>query len=76
MTLTHLSLNEMAAILQTTFSNAFSEMKFFLIQISLKFVPKDPTDNKSVLLQVMALCWIGDKPLSEPMLIQITNAYM
>ena len=37
------------------------------IQISLKFVPKGPIDNKPALVQVMAWCWSGDKPLSEPM---------
>ena len=34
-----------------------------LIQISLKFVPKDPIDNKSVMVQVMAWHRTGDKPL-------------
>ena len=37
----------MAAIFQTTFSNAFSLMKMyeFSIKISLKFVPKVPINN-------------------------------
>ena len=43
------------------------------IQKSLKFVPKGPIDNKSMLVQVIAT---GDKPLSEPMLTQFTKAYM
>ena len=47
-----------------------------LIKILLKFVPKDPTDNKWVLVQVMAWCLIGDKPLPKPMLIQFTDAYV
>ena len=47
-----------------------------LIQISLKFVLKCPIDNEPVFDQVMAWRWIGDKPLSEPMLIQFTDAYM
>ena len=46
-----------------------------LIQISLKFVPKDPIDNKSVLVQVMAWRRTGDEPVSEAMLTQFTNAY-
>ena len=46
------------------------------IQISLRFVPKDPSDNKSSLVQVMAWRRTGDKPLSEPMLTQFTDAYM
>ena len=46
------------------------------IKISLKFVPKGPIDNKSALVQVMAWCRTGDKPLPEPMLTQFTDAYM
>ena len=34
------------------------------IQISLKFVPKVPADNK------------GDKPLPEPMLTEFTDVHM
>ena len=45
-------------------------------KISLKFVPKGPIDNKSALVQVMAWCRTGDKPLPEPMLTQFTDAYM
>ena len=47
-----------------------------LIQTSLKFVPKGLIDNKAVLVQVMAWHQISDKPLSGPMLIQFTDAYM
>ena len=36
-------------------------------QISLKYVPRSPIDNKPALVQVMAWRRIGDKPLSEPM---------
>ena len=46
------------------------------IQISLKFVPKSSIDNKPALVQVMAWRRIGDKPLSEPKLTQVTDAYM
>ena len=46
------------------------------IQISLKFVPKGPIENKSVLVKVMAWRRTGDKPLSEPMLPWFTDAYM
>ena len=50
--LTHLSLDKMAAFLQTIFSDAFSWMKsfFILIKISLKFVPKDLTNNNKALV--------------------------
>ena len=42
-----------------------------MIQISLKFVSKGPVDNKSSLVQVVAWCWIGNKPLHEPMITQV-----
>ena len=45
-------------------------------QISLKFVPSSPTDNKPVLVQVMAWRRIGDKPLPELIMIRFTDAYM
>ena len=45
-----------------------NEKYFISIQISLKFVPEDPINNKAALGQVMAWHWTGDKPLSEPML--------
>ena len=51
------SLIRMANVLQTTFWDAFYRKKSCdLIQILLKFDVKDPIDNKSVLVQVMAWC--------------------
>ena len=49
-----LPLDIMAAISQTIFSFAFSLMKSF--------------DNNPALVQIMAWCRLGDKPLSDPML--------
>ena len=46
------------------------------IQISLKFIPRSPTDNKPTLLQVMAWRRIGDKPLPKLMMTQFTDAYI
>ena len=48
------------------------------IQISLKFDPKGPIDNKSTLVQVMAWRQTGVKPLAELTLssAQFTDAYM
>ena len=46
------------------------------IQISLKFVPRNPIDNNPALFQVMAWRRIGDKPLSEPMVTRFIDAYM
>ena len=43
------------------------------ILISLKFVPRSPIDNKATLVQVMAWRWTGAKPLSEPMMTQLTD---
>ena len=55
----------------------FVNEKFCIsIQISLKLVPKGQIDYKSALIQVMALCRTGDKPLPEPMLTQFSDAYM
>ena len=39
--------------------------------ISLKFVPKGPINNISALVQIMACCRPGDKPLSEPMMVRL-----
>ena len=60
----------MAAIFQTTFSKAFSwkERFYVLIKIWLKFVAEDIIDIKSALVQIMAWCWTGDKPLFEPVI--------
>ena len=46
------------------------------IEISLKFLSKGLIDNNPALVLVMAWRNIGDKPLSEPMLIRFTDAYM
>ena len=45
-----------------------NEKTCILIRISLKFVPQGLIDNKSTLVQVMAWCRTGDKPLPKPML--------
>ena len=68
----------MAAILaDDIFKRIFlNENVRILIQISLKFVPKRPVDNKSALVRVMAWRRTGDKPLPEAMMTQFTDAYM
>ena len=50
-----------------------NESVCILNRISLKFVPRDPFDNKSAMVQVMAWRRTGDKPLPEPMLTQFTE---
>ena len=49
---------------------------YILSKISLKFVLKGPIDNKPALIQVMAWCQTGNKPLPEPMLTQYIDAFM
>ena len=46
------------------------------VQISLKFVPKCPINNESVLVQVMAWRRTGAKPLPESMMTQFTDVYI
>ena len=67
----------MAAILaDDTFKLIFlNKNGRFPIQISLKIVHKSPIDNWA-LAQVMARSQTGDKPLPEPMMTQLTDAYM
>ena len=55
-------------ISQTTFS-----MKMLEFRISLKFVPKGPINNILALVQIMAWCPSGDKPLSEPMMVSLST---
>ena len=68
----------MAAILADDFFKCIflNENDKIPIQISLKFVPRSPIDNKPALVQVMAWRQIGDKPLPEPVMAQFTDAYM
>ena len=47
-----------------------------LIWISLKYVPQAVIYNKSALVQVMACRLFDTKPLSEPMLTHVIDAYM
>ena len=46
------------------------------IEISLKFIPKGSINNNPALFQIMAWHHPGDKPLSEPVLTQFTDAHM
>ena len=66
MCLTHRSLNKIIAIWQTIFLCIFLNEKYYILsEISVKFVPEGPIDNKSALLQVMVWClftitWTND----------------
>ena len=44
---------------------------WFLLKISLKFVPKGPINNILSLVQIMAWHRPGDKSLSEPMMVSL-----
>ena len=70
-------LYEMAAISQTTFSKAFSWMEMLEFQFSLLWFCsyKGAIADKSALIRVMACRLFGAKPLPEPMLSQVTDAY-
>ena len=48
---------------------SFNENVWISIKISLKFVPKGPINNIPALVQIMAWCRSGNKPLSEPMMV-------
>ena len=55
-----------------TFKRSFvNENVRNFIKISLKFVPKGPINNITALIQIMAWCRAGDKPLSEPMMVKL-----
>ena len=75
--LTHLPLNKMATIFADIFKWIFlNENHRIEIQISLKFIPRSPIDNKPTLVQVMARRRTGDKPLPEPKITQFIDTYM
>ena len=59
------------------FLYSFSCMKIDLFWSKLKrYVPSGPIDNKPPLVQKMAWCQRGDKPLSGPMTVYVTDAYI
>ena len=69
-TLTHWGWDKIDAILQR------NENAWIPIKIPLKFVPKGPINNIPALVQIMAWRRTGDKPLSEPMVTQLNDAYL
>ena len=48
-----------------------NENVWISLRISLEFVPKGLINNIPPLVQIMAWCRPGDKPLSEPMMISL-----
>ena len=55
-------------IFKCIFLNANARISF---EISLKFVLKVQINNSPALVQIMAWCRPGDKPLSEPMMVSL-----
>ena len=51
-------------------------MKSFVFWFEFKFVPKGSINNIPALIQIMAWRQSDNKPLSEPMLTQFTDAFM
>ena len=76
--LTHLPLDKMAVILENDIFDCIflNENDRIHIHISLKYVPRSPTDNKPELVKVMAWRRAGDKPLPGPVMTQFIDAYM
>ena len=67
--LTHWGRDEMD-ISQTAFRRiSFNENIWICIEISLKLVPKGPSNNIPALIQIIAWRRPGGKPLSEPMMV-------
>ena len=56
---------------QTIFSIFLNENVSISTKISLKFVLKGPINNMPTLVQIMAWCRPGDKPLSEPIAVSL-----
>ena len=65
--LTHWGRDKLADIFTRIF---FNENVWISIKILLKFVPKGPINNIPSLVQIMAWCRPGDKPLFEPMMVR------
>ena len=68
--LSHWGRDKMAAIFQTTFSNAFFLMKMFKFWLRFHW-SLFPINNIPALVQIMAWRRPGDKPLSEPMMVSL-----
>ena len=71
--LIHWSRDNMSAIYQRTFSKVFSWLKMieFRLWFHFSFFPKGPFNNIPALVQIMAWHQPGDKPLCEPMMVNL-----
>ena len=67
-------LNKMATILQAAISNLFWKSKSVYYGSNFtEFFSKGAIDRNSALVEVMAWCWTGDKPLLEPVTTLIND---
>ena len=48
-----------------------NESVWISLKISLKFVPKVPINNIEALVEIMAWCCSGNKPISETMMVSL-----
>ena len=71
--LTHWGQDKMAAILLPKYSNAFwwMEMYEFRLKFHWSLFLRVQTNNIAALVKIMAWCRAGDKPLSEPMVVNL-----
>ena len=76
--LTHWGRNQITALMQTTFSNAFSWMKMYEFRFKFHwFVPKGLIKNIAALVPIMAWAQPGNNLLSEPMMVRLlTHIYV
>ena len=69
--LTRWGWDKMAAIYQTTFSNAFSWMKMYKFRLRFHWSFFFQINNIPAMVQIMAWHWPEDKLLSEPMMVSL-----
>ena len=69
--LTHWGPGKFPAISQIFKCIFLNENVLISLKISLKFVPNISINNIPALVQIMVWCQLGDKPLSEPMMVSL-----
>ena len=66
-----------SARLKTTFPNTFWSMHIVVFDSNLiEIFPKDPIDNKPVLVRLMVCRWPGDKLSPEQLIVYFPHVYM
>ena len=63
-----------ATLADDTFKYKFVDENILIsIKLSLKFVPYGPINNNPEFVQIMPWRRIGDKPLSQPMMVRLST---